>query len=322
MPLSTALAKSLNTVAVDLSLRIGREKVLANVEQLGITGVRKSCSMALGDTGISVLEHTQGYAHFASGGLSVRAFAFTEIQNSKNEIVYLRERDEPERQQVFERRHAEMMNQMLHEVVENGTGKRAHLEFAPVAGKTGTSSSYRDAWFMGFTGKYVAGVWFGNDDYKPMNKVTGGSLPAQTWANFMNVAHRTSDIPPVPGLPYDPQQAAKARLAAEAAAADDAQKQSEAKAAAAAIMPVKAREAIRRLAGTFKRTADGQAPAAPAPADAEPPGAAKPSPAKSRNDRKAEQTPAAPTRGELRPSQASSQTRGQAAQRPTTGAVR
>ena len=92
-----------------------------------------------------------------------------------------------------------MLNTMLQGVVLNGTGKAAQLDFTYSVGKTGTSSNYRDAWFIGFTGQYVAGVWLGNDDFTPMSRVTGGSFPAQTWHNFMVMAHDTDNIPADPG---------------------------------------------------------------------------------------------------------------------------
>ena len=291
MPLATALAKSINTVAVDLSLKVGREKVLANVVKLGINGVIKSCSMALGDTGITPLEHTQGYAHFATGGKRTRAYAFTELRNSKGDVLYARERDEPPAEQIFQRKYIEMLNSMLHEVVVAGTGKKAILDFTHVAGKTGTSTAYRDAWFIGFTGRYVGGVWFGNDDNKPMSGVTGGSLPTETWATFMKVAHNTStlEIPPVPGLPVHPAQmernreiaeqrnAANARAAAALApgAAQPGPDQPGAAAgtvvaAAPSIMPAEARSALKRLTLAFRDMAPQNktevvTPAAPAP---------------------------------------------------------
>jgi penicillin-binding protein 1A len=301
MPLTTALAKSMNTVAVDLSLKVGREKVIANTQKLGINGVIRSCSMALGDTGISVLDHTQGYAHFANAGKRVKAYAFTEIRNSKGDIVFSRERDEPAAEQIFQARHIEMLNSMLHDVVVNGTGKKALLEFASVGGKTGTSTNYRDAWFIGFTGKYTAGFWFGNDDYKPMHNatggVTGGSLPAETWAAFMKVAHRNDDIPPLLGIPTLPAQIERSKeiaaqrqqnLAIEQAATATAAAATVAKTVASSqvqaaqagkiqSMPSEARESIKRLANAFRLSAEVARPDdQPASAPAEPPAAIGP----------------------------------------------
>ncbi|MEM8628192.1 MAG: penicillin-binding protein, partial [Pseudomonadota bacterium] len=101
------------------------------------------------------------------------------------------------------------LNYMLGQVVTGGTGGRAKLDFTTAAGKTGTSSGYRDAWFMGYTGKYIAGVWFGNDDFRPTARVTGGSLPAMIWKEFMTGAHASPNIPPIPGLPLHPAQVAE-----------------------------------------------------------------------------------------------------------------
>ncbi len=206
LPLSTALAKSLNTVAVDLSLNLGREKLLEMVGRLGVSGVRKSCSMALGDGGVTVLEHTGGFATFANHGKLTRPYGILELVNSRGELIYSRERDEKPAPQAVSKRVAEGMNKMLHAVVTAGTGRRAGLEFTHVVGKTGTSSSYRDAWFVGFTGRYVTGVWLGNDDFRPTAGVTGGSLPAQTWHNYNKLAHADMNIKTIPGLPEHPVQ--------------------------------------------------------------------------------------------------------------------
>jgi len=220
MTMERALAKSVNTIAVKLSLKIGREKVLENINKMGIEGPRKSCSMALGDTGITPLSHTTGIAHFANGGKRVRAYAITEIRTETGKLVYDRERDEPEPEQIFDRETIATLNRMLTTVVTAGTGGRARLEFTHVAGKTGTSSSYRDAWFMGFTGKYVTGVWFGNDSYRPMGRVTGGNLPAMTWKAYMEKAHANYDIPTIPGLDPHPVQVEARQKIAEREAAD------------------------------------------------------------------------------------------------------
>lgn len=215
MSMERALAKSINTIAVKLSLEVGRDKVLENLDKMGVKGPRKSCSMALGDTGIPPLMHTAGFAHFASGGKRVRPYAITEIRTEAGELVYDHERDEPEPKQIFERETVETLNRMLKTVVTAGTGGRARLEFTHAVGKTGTSSSYRDAWFMGFTGQYVTGVWFGNDSYSPTGRVTGGNLPAMTWQKYMDKAHANYDIPTIPGLePHPVQIEARQRTAA------------------------------------------------------------------------------------------------------------
>jgi penicillin-binding protein 1A len=224
MTLRTALAKSINTIAVKLSLQVGREKVLADLDKIGIKHLKKTCSLALGDNGMTPLEHVGGYAVFAAGGLEVRPYAVEEIKTlAGNEIIYNHERDEPPRKQIFERKVIEQLNTMLQAVVLEGTGKAAQLDYTYSAGKTGTSSAYRDAWFIGFTGQYVTGVWLGNDDFTPMSRVTGGSFPAQTWHTYMVAAHDTDNIPQIAGLPVHPVQAAEqervaATLAQNAAA--------------------------------------------------------------------------------------------------------
>ena len=209
MMLKDALAKSINTIAVKVSLDVGREKVMANMVKLGVTHLKKTCSVALGDQGMTPLEHTNNYAVFASGGMETHAYGIEEIHTLQGQLLYSHDRDEPARKQIFDRKAVETLNTMLQGVVTYGTGKATQLDYTYNAGKTGTSTAYRDAWFVGFTGQYVAGVWLGNDDFTPMSRVTGGSFPAQTWHNFMVLAHDTDNIPQIPGLPLHPVQVAE-----------------------------------------------------------------------------------------------------------------
>ena len=224
MPAGIAFAKSLNTVAVDLSLKYDRDRVVEMTRRFGVEGVKKTCSMALGDTGITPLQHTAAYSTFANDGILTKPYAILDITNSRGELIYTRDRDEPPAPRVLSRRVVEQMNQMMHQVVMEGTGRRAQLDFTYTAGKTGTSSSYRDAWFVGFTGQYVTGVWIGNDDYRPMNNVTGGTIPTLAWHSYMSVAHTNMDIPPIPGLAVHPgpDRRASAPGGAEAPAGDRA----------------------------------------------------------------------------------------------------
>jgi penicillin-binding protein 1A len=90
---------------------------------------------------------------------------------------------------------------MMNSVVENGTGKRAQLDGIKVAGKTGTTNSWRDAWFVGYTGNFVGAVWMGNDDFSPTKRMTGGTLPAMTWHNIMTYAHQSVELRPLAGFP-------------------------------------------------------------------------------------------------------------------------
>ena len=203
---------------------VGLEKVIEMTHRLGITGVKKTCSMALGDGGISIIEHVGGIATFANGGKLARPYGILDITTSKGDLLYSRERDEGERPQVVDPKVAGQMNWMMQKVVEEGTGQAAKLDFTYSAGKTGTSTGPKDAWFVGFTGKYVAGVWLGNDDNRPMSGgsrgVTGGQFAAPIWHNFMAVAHTDMNIPPIPGIAIHPVQMAEQARIAELRAAE------------------------------------------------------------------------------------------------------
>ncbi len=216
MTLIDALRHSINTIAVKVSLQVGREKVLETLRKLGVTRLKKTCSVALGDQGMTPLEHTQNYAVFASGGLETHAYAIEEIRTLKGEFLYSHEHEAQQpRKRLFPLKAVEELNTMLQAVVQRGTGRRTQLDFTYNVGKTGTSSKWRDGWFMGFTGQYVVGVWMGNDNFSPMARVTGGSFPAQAWHDFMVAAHDTDNIPDIPGIPTHPVQVAeRARLAA------------------------------------------------------------------------------------------------------------
>ncbi|MDX2308479.1 MAG: PBP1A family penicillin-binding protein [Hyphomicrobium sp.] len=270
MPLWLALAKSLNTVAAELSFAVGREKVIEMTNRLGVSGVRKTCSMALGDGGVTPLEHTGGLATFANGGKLAKPYAILDLTNSKGEVIYSRERDEPAPPQVVAPAVAANMNRMLQKVVTEGTAQRATLEFTHSAGKTGTSSGPNDVWFVGFTGKYVATVWLGNDDNRPMaNGNTGGQLAAPIWHDFMAIAHRDMNIPTIPGLEPHPVQVAEQQriaelkrtdpaLAAALAGEAEGQKQS-------SLMSDEARKSLTSLAADLRKAAG--LPAAPVPAE-------------------------------------------------------
>ncbi len=215
MTLTQALALSINTIAVKLSFDYGRENVLANLKKLGLGYVKKSCSMALGDQGITVMDHTSGYATLAAGGKKVKGYAITEIRNAQDQEVYSRQRDEPPAEQLFDRGVVETLNEMLSHVVTEGTGRAATLDFTSVSGKTGTSSDYKDAWFLGYTGQYVTGIWYGNDNFTSMNRVTGGLLPARTWHDYMVAAGSNGNIPQIPGVPLHPKQVEEMKRIAE-----------------------------------------------------------------------------------------------------------
>ncbi len=200
----TALAESINTVAVRVLQKIGVAKVIQTAKALGIDEkLDPNLSLALGTSVVTPLEMTGVYASLASGGRLIMPYAIKEIRNRNGDILYRR----PDvRMPIVADPHAvAQLADMMTEVIHSGTGRKAALD-RPVAGKTGTSSDYRDAWFMGFTGNLTTGVWLGNDDNTPMRKVTGGGLPAQLWHDYM--ADVESRLSPRPLLADAPQPAA------------------------------------------------------------------------------------------------------------------
>ena len=123
------------------------------------------------------------------------------MRTGSGKPIWRYDRDGPKPKRVLPRHVAQDMITMMNSVVEHGTGRRARLDGIAAAGKTGTTNAYRDAWFMGYTGNFVCGVWFGNDNYDPTNRMTGGSLPAMTWHTIMAYAHQGIEIKPLPGIP-------------------------------------------------------------------------------------------------------------------------
>lgn len=199
--LQTALQHSLNTVAVRLAEKFGRQKIVDLAKSMGITSpLTLTAPLPLGAVEVTVIDMTTAYAVFANGGKSVYPHAVVEMRIGSGDVVWRYDRDAPQPVQVIPPSVINDINPMLNNVVENGTGRRARLEGIKVAGKTGTTNAYRDAWFMGFTGNYVGGVWFGNDDYTSTNKMTGGSLPAMTWQKVMAYAHQGIDLKFIPGV--------------------------------------------------------------------------------------------------------------------------
>jgi penicillin-binding protein 1A len=184
--LREAMARSMNSVAVQVSERSGRENVAEVARRLGISSsLDTSASIALGASEVTLLDLTGAYAAFANGGRGVWPFGIEEIRGRGGKLLFRRDGGGTGR--VISRDRLLMMNDMLSSVVSWGTGKAAQID-RPAAGKTGTSQDFRDAWFIGYTGEMVAGVWFGNDDGTPMEKVTGSGLPAQLWQRIMTRA--------------------------------------------------------------------------------------------------------------------------------------
>jgi penicillin-binding protein 1A len=192
------MAESINTVAVRVSEHAGRGQVISAAHRLGITAdLQDTPSLALGAGDVSLIELTAAYATFANGGLGVWPYGIESIHDADGQLLYTRSGSGPGR--IVEPGHAAEITEMLVEVVEHGTGRAAKLP-RQVAGKTGTSQNFRDAWFVGFSADLVTGVWMGNDDNRPMNKVTGGGLPAKLWRAFMADAHAGTPARPLPSL--------------------------------------------------------------------------------------------------------------------------
>lgn len=190
MRLETALAKSINTVAAQLGAEVGLERVTERAGALGLTGLIAHPSVTLGAQEVTPLALTQSYQPFASYGYQTEAAGLRTISTSDGKILYDRrlagEASVPVRK--IDQRTLGLMNRAMKQVVDSGTGRAARIQGRDVAGKTGTTNDYRDAWFVGYVPDMVTTVWLGNDDNSPMKNVTGGSAPARIWKNYMEKA--------------------------------------------------------------------------------------------------------------------------------------
>ena len=196
MTLRAAFAESINSIAVQLSEAVGRERVVEMAQRLGITSeMNPDPSIALGTNEVTLFDMTKAYAHVASNGVSVYPYAIRRIVTANGKVLF--ERNSTGGGEVLKAPVVGMMNNMLLAVTTVGTGRGAQIG-RPVAGKTGTTSDYRDAWFIGFTPQLITGVWVGNDDTSPMKKVTGGSLPASIWHAYMAEATKGMPVAEIP----------------------------------------------------------------------------------------------------------------------------
>jgi penicillin-binding protein 1A len=195
--LTKALAMSLNTVSVRLTMEFSPMSVIRTAHRLGIASkLEPNASIALGTSEVSMLELVGAYATFANGGYALVPHVIERISNANGKVLYTR--SEQQLGRIIDARYVAMMNAMMTETLTIGTAHKAALPGWPAAGKTGTSQDFRDAWFIGFTGHLVTGVWLGNDDGAPTKKVTGGGMPVEIWSRFMRDAHQGV---PVAGLP-------------------------------------------------------------------------------------------------------------------------
>ncbi|HTX58079.1 MAG TPA: PBP1A family penicillin-binding protein [Verrucomicrobiae bacterium] len=193
--LRTALALSRNIVAVKLADRIGLDRVIDYAHRMGVTApLEPNLSLALGSSVVSVLDQASGYSTLADGGLHVDPTPFRIVKDSLGSVVL--DDQYPQPSDVVSSGTAFLMTSMLEDVITKGTGYPNAIIGRPAAGKTGTTSDFRDAWFVGYTPDLVTAVWLGNDDYTPMVESYGGNIPARIWARFMKAA--LAGTPPHP----------------------------------------------------------------------------------------------------------------------------
>jgi len=198
--LEHALAQSINTVAARLADQVGRPVVAADARRLGIlTPINTDPAMALGTSLVTPLEMATAYDAFSNGGNRIGAFGVEKIRTAGGQMIY-RAPPPPMIPAIVNPPLSEL-DRMLRTVVASGTGVRAAIAGYDIAGKTGTTSDYKDAWFCGFTGGLTTVVWMGRDDNTPMRGITGGTAPATFWHAFMvRAVHRL----PVTAIPYGP----------------------------------------------------------------------------------------------------------------------
>lgn len=183
--LADALAESLNTATVRLAQEVGIKNVIALARRLGLSSpLPANLATSLGAGEVSLLELTGAYAMVAAGGGAIEPYGILEIRNRAGQVLW--QKPSPRNPEIIvEPAKMAELDLMLQEVVRRGTGKAAQAAGGFVAGKTGTTSDYRDAWFIGYNDDLIGGVWLGNDNASPMDKVTGGDLPAKLWASLM-----------------------------------------------------------------------------------------------------------------------------------------
>ena len=197
--LRTALALSLNTVAVRLGQEVGPKAVVQTAQRLGISSaLQANGSIALGTSEVTPLEMVGAYGAFANGGTGVIPYVIASVKGPDGKLLY--KRADSSLGRVIDPNAVGMMNAMMHETFVIGTAKKGDIPGWDLAGKTGTSQDFRDAWFIGYSGSLVTGIWLGNDDGEPTKKASGGNLPVEIWRNYMGVALKGQTPVPLPGL--------------------------------------------------------------------------------------------------------------------------
>ncbi|MDX2235796.1 MAG: PBP1A family penicillin-binding protein [Hyphomonadaceae bacterium] len=202
--LAQAFAKSMNMVAIKVANEVGGDAIIDTARRLGVrTRLHNYRSLALGAQELPLIEMTQAYGAMASGGFRIEPHGVARVRRASGNTIWTWRPTEASAERVIDDRTLRSMNYLMSRVVEAGTGTRARIQGRQIGGKTGTGNDYRDAWFVGFTSGITTGVWVGNDNFQTTKKVTGGSIPAQIWRDYMVVALR--DAPPTPLLMPKPE---------------------------------------------------------------------------------------------------------------------
>ncbi len=182
-----------------VGLEVGPKVVVQTAQRLGIASpLQANASIALGTSEVTPIELVGAYATFANGGMGVIPYVIDTVKTTAGKTIYKRRNGG--RGRVIDADAVAMMNSMMRETLLSGTARRAEIPGWDAAGKTGTTQDFRDAWFVGYTGSLVAGVWFGNDDSSPTKRVTGSNLPVEVWTRFIKAALQGAQPVPLPGL--------------------------------------------------------------------------------------------------------------------------
>ena len=213
--METALAHSINTVAARLADEVGRDNVAAVAHRMGIVSqVNTDPAMALGTTLVTPLEMAQAYDTFGNGGYRIAAYGIERIRTSGGQVLF-QHKAQPAPQAVQNPPLGEMQR-MMRTVMAVGTGTHANITGYDLAGKTGTTSDYKDAWFCGYTGGITTVVWTGRDDAKPMVRITGATAPSEIWRSYMIAALKRLPNGPIPPGPPQPLPAVPTPVVAPA----------------------------------------------------------------------------------------------------------
>jgi penicillin-binding protein 1A len=208
--LRDALSQSMNAAAARLNMSVGPRRTAAVARRLGIRSpLRAEASLALGTSEVTLIELAGAYGVLAGGGRALEPHLISQVRTASGHVLYQRPAPRPE--VLVAPEHVAALNDMLGAVLTSGTGRRAALADRPAAGKTGTSQGFRDAWFVGYTAHFTAGVWVGNDNQHPMHRVMGGSLPARLWHDVMAMAHEGHAPAPLSSRPLASRAVVAAR---------------------------------------------------------------------------------------------------------------